>query len=425
MNAHRDSSTTVPVTMRPPQHAGHPGTHIYSICLPTDDRRGPSPATIATPVDSHPRCQPATLDPQSRWAWVAPECTLSALNRQIQPHGLCFTSDADIHSDWVLGDIIHGEPCRMPTLLASTVADRVDRLEILCHDGTAMQVGTDEAELAAIVQAGGRRGEIYRELRALRDRFAEVIRERFPRIPPGLQGYHLDALLPERGFNVARALIGSGNRHAVIRRVRLRLRRFFPHRVLLLLDFPGAFQAADALTTAINQQPAAQPASDQCLVDYRSRAALESPERQLLDNGESWLLVELTDTDPVRLTHRAQTLVDQFQHQPRVNIRRLDHLLQATPPSDPPVPANEDTPPLWETQSSRARAELARRIYGPELLEAFRAFEQIWYSPATNPPPATPAPAIRDTPAPANAAQPGIPSVPATDCMGLRCVVLV
>ncbi len=37
----------------------------------------------------------------------------------------------------------------------------------------------------------------------------DLVRAKFPRIPRRVSGYNLDELLPENGFNVARALVGS------------------------------------------------------------------------------------------------------------------------------------------------------------------------------------------------------------------------
>src|SRR3546814_2707042 len=61
-----------------------------------------------------------------------------------------------------------------------------------------MTVGpTSDAEYEQILGEGGRRAEIYRALRDLRDRYADLIRERFPDIPRRVSGYSLDELLPE------------------------------------------------------------------------------------------------------------------------------------------------------------------------------------------------------------------------------------
>ena len=42
-----------------------------------------------------------------------------------------------------------------------------------------------------------------------RERYADEIRNRFPKLPRRVSGYNLDALLPENGFHVARALVGA------------------------------------------------------------------------------------------------------------------------------------------------------------------------------------------------------------------------
>ena len=91
-------------------------------------------------------------------------------------------------------------------------SDQVDELDILLYDGTRMTVGaTSEEELERIIQAGGRRGEIYARLKDLRDRYADEIRRRYPKnLPRRVSGYNLDDLLPENGFHVARALSRHG-----------------------------------------------------------------------------------------------------------------------------------------------------------------------------------------------------------------------
>ncbi len=70
---------------------------------------------------------------------------------------------------------------------------------------------------------GGRSGEIYAELRSLRDRYADLIRARFPKIKRRVSGYNLDQLLPENGFNVARALVGSEGTCALTLQAQARL----------------------------------------------------------------------------------------------------------------------------------------------------------------------------------------------------------
>jgi hypothetical protein len=110
----------------------------------------------------------------------------------------------------------------------------VEALEILTYDGQRFWVGaTDDEAFDAIQRSGGRCAEIYRQLADVRDRHADQIRKRYPRIPRRVSGFNLDELLPENGFHVARALVGSEGTCVTVLRAKLRLVPSPPVRVLL------------------------------------------------------------------------------------------------------------------------------------------------------------------------------------------------
>src|SRR5690606_31306087 len=103
-----------------------------------------------------------------------------------------------------LGGMIGNNSCGVHSVLAGRTADNVHTLDILTYDGLRMTVGPiSEDELEAIIRGGGRRGEIYAGLKAIRDKYADLIRARFPKIPRRVSGYALEELLPENGFNIA------------------------------------------------------------------------------------------------------------------------------------------------------------------------------------------------------------------------------
>ena len=150
------------------------------------------------------------LDPTRRRARVQPGIVLDDLRSAAEQHGLTFAPDPATHQWCTLGGMIGNNSCGVHSIISGRTSDNVERLDVLTYDGLRLQVGaTSEEELDAIVAAGGRRGEIYARLRGLRDRYAPLVREHFPDIPRRVSGYNLDELLPERGFNVARALVGS------------------------------------------------------------------------------------------------------------------------------------------------------------------------------------------------------------------------
>ncbi len=151
------------------------------------------------------------VDPEGGRARIQPGVIRDQLAHRVEgPYGLTFGPDTSTHAYATLGGMIGNNSCGTHSVLAGRTADNVHELEVVTYDGVRMTVGrTSDAELEAIVAAGGRRGEIYAAMRDLRDRYADAIRERYPDIPRRVSGYNLDELLPERGFDVARALVGS------------------------------------------------------------------------------------------------------------------------------------------------------------------------------------------------------------------------
>lgn len=419
---------------RPQPQGFAPPSRFEPISAPNSGTVGPLLPAFHAPMNldvcaaaSSPRV--LAVNPVDFRAWVDADCTLAELNRRLARDGLCLDLDPACETHRSLGGIIADNACRMPTLLGASAADQVEQLDILSYDGIRLRVGpTSEAELSNIIAGGGRRGEIYQGLRDLRDRFAESIRERFPRLPPGLRGYNLDALLPERGCNVAQALVGSRDSCALITRARLRLRRRFPQRRLVILGFPSAFQAADGLTTVLGLQPgSATGDGSPGLVEYRRRAGLHIGERHLLGEGESWLLVEFADQRRERLENRVRGIMEQFRHQPRVSVRQLDTRSQLVgTPTGKPADLQKLGAHPWESPPSRLQAELARRLYGEALLEAFRAFRRIW-NPLELTAPVQPPPTRSTAMGSVTTTSPGAP--PRRDHgageMALRCVVVV
>ncbi|MFP5250487.1 MAG: FAD-binding oxidoreductase, partial [Acidobacteriota bacterium] len=150
------------------------------------------------------------IDPAAKLARVEPGIVLDRLRDAAEKFQLTYAPDPATHSRCTLGGILGNNSCGVHGLLGGKAVDNVESLDIVLYDGTRMSVGpTPPDELDAIIRAGGRRGEIYAGLKRMRDRYGDLVRQKFPRIPRRVSGYNLDELLPESRFNVARALVGS------------------------------------------------------------------------------------------------------------------------------------------------------------------------------------------------------------------------
>jgi Fe-S oxidoreductase len=161
------------------------------------------------------------------------------------------------------------------------------------YDGVQLRVGpTSEAELKRIIAGGGRRGQIYQTLKNIRDQYAPLIRQRYPDIPRRVSGYNLDELLPEKGFNVARALVGTESTCVTILEATVRLVHNPPKRSLLVLGYPDVYSAGDHVTQIMEYGPIGLEGLDHLLIKYMKLKHLHPQDTELLPEGGGWLLVE-------------------------------------------------------------------------------------------------------------------------------------
>lgn len=262
------------------------------------------------------------IDVEQRRARVQPGCVLDHLRAKAAEHGLTFGPDPATHQWCTLGGMIGNDSCGVHSVMArfagngSRTADNVEELEILTYDGLRMKVGpTSDAELEAILRAGGRRAEIYGQLKALRDRYADLIRARFPRLPRRVSGYNLDSLLPENGFNVARALVGTESTCVIVLEATLSLIPNPKARTLLVLGYPDVFQAADHVPEVLEFQPIGLEGLDCTFVEDLKKKGLDLYQIQLFPDGAGWLLVEFGGEDKADSDRKARALMQRLQEQ--------------------------------------------------------------------------------------------------------------
>jgi FAD/FMN-containing dehydrogenase/Fe-S oxidoreductase len=252
-----------------------------------------------------------SLDPETRLARVAPGIVLDVLRDAAEEHELTFAPDPATHSRCTLGGMIGNNSCGVHALMGGKTVDNIRSLEVLLYDGTRMTVGpTTEAELEATIAGGGRKGEIYAGLKRLRDTYAELVRERFPDIPRRVSGYNLDQLLPENGFNVARALVGSEGTCVTILEAECELKASPQYRRLVALGFSDAFVAADHVPAVLAFGPIGLEGFDGLLVDFMLKKSLVVEDVKLLPTGRGFLLCEFGADSAEEADRMAEALVE-------------------------------------------------------------------------------------------------------------------
>ncbi|HEY7061082.1 MAG TPA: FAD-binding and (Fe-S)-binding domain-containing protein [Chloroflexota bacterium] len=250
------------------------------------------------------------LDPAARTAWVEPGVICDQLRDAAAPHQLTLAPDPATHRYCTLGGMIGNNSCGSHSLMAGKTSDNIEALDVLLYDGTRLQVGpTSDDELERIIREGGRRGEIYRKLRDLRDRYADEIHQRFPDIPRRVSGYNLPALLPENGFHVARALVGSESTCALVLRAKVRLVESPPHRALLVIGFPDLCVAADHVPQLLQHQPIALEAFQTHVIQNMLKKGKVLEGAHLLPAGEGWLIVEFGGDSAREAADRAREVM--------------------------------------------------------------------------------------------------------------------
>src|SRR4051812_21930731 len=152
------------------------------------------------------------VDPVKKIARVEPGTILDALRERATEHDLTFGPDPATHDHCTLGGMLGNNSCGVHSQLAGRTVDNTEELEIVTYDGLRLTAGwMTEADLESGIRGGGRKGEIFTGIKGIRDRYARLIRERYPQIPRRVSGYNLDELLPGKDgrFNLGRALVGS------------------------------------------------------------------------------------------------------------------------------------------------------------------------------------------------------------------------
>ncbi|MGB0877253.1 MAG: FAD-binding and (Fe-S)-binding domain-containing protein [Mycobacterium sp.] len=235
------------------------------------------------------------IDPGSATAIVQPGVILDDLQGAAAPHGLRFGPDPSTHSRCTIGGMIGNNACGSRALGYGRTADNVVAVEMVTGGGELLRVakGADRAGSATLSELD--------DLVASR---LGVIRTEFGRFNRQVSGYSLEHLLPERGFDVAKAFVGTEGTWGLLREATVKLVRAPVSRLLLIVGYPDMPAAADAVPGLLPFHPVAVEGLDARIVNVvRTRkGAAAVPE---LPAGRGWLLVELCGDEPAEVAARA------------------------------------------------------------------------------------------------------------------------
>lgn len=268
-----------------------------------------------------------SLDPEERTAVVRPGLVLDRLREAARPYGLTFGPDPSTHSRCTLGGMIGNNACGAHSVAWGTTADNVRSLDVVTYRGAELTLGRDGQ--------GAPPG-----LRELVDRHLALLRTGYPAgLPRRISGYALDALLPERGVDVARSFCGSEGTLGVVTEATVRLVPLPADPVLVVLGYPDESAAAEAAAGLLPYGPLTVEGMAADLV--RGGAAV-------LPRGGAWLFVETDGAAAASALVRAADALDSAVVRDPAGQRALWRIREDAAGTATRTPEGGEAWPGWE-----------------------------------------------------------------------------
>jgi FAD/FMN-containing dehydrogenase/Fe-S oxidoreductase len=251
------------------------------------------------------------VNPVARTAVLQPGIALDKANDALAAHGLMVGPKPSTHVSCTIGGMIGNNSCGASAQAYGKMVDAVRGLEVVTYGGLRMWVGeTGDAEYEQIIAAGGERAELYRRLREIRDSYLSQIRTGYPQIPRRVSGYNLDSLLPERGFHVARALVGSESTLVTVLHAEIDLVEVPRHKSLVVLGYPDIADAADVVPLVLRHSPLLLEGLDDVLISLEREEHLSPEALDKLPEGSGWLMIQFGGDSLEEADARAHALIE-------------------------------------------------------------------------------------------------------------------
>jgi FAD/FMN-containing dehydrogenase/ferredoxin len=252
------------------------------------------------------------IDPERKLARVEPGVVLDDLRQQAdQGYGLTFGPDPSTHTHCTLGGMIGNNSCGVRSVMTQfygegpRTSDNVAELEILTYRGERLRVGREGA---------GVPDELARKLHDLADRYGDLIRERYPKIPRRVSGYNLDDLLRENGFHVARALAGTESTCVTILEATVHLVDSPPCRTLVVAGYVDEATAADHVPEVLEHKPTGLEGVDEQLVVDMTMLGMHKAELSKLPDGHGWLVIEVGGETKEEADEKGRAIIATLEH---------------------------------------------------------------------------------------------------------------
>jgi FAD/FMN-containing dehydrogenase/Fe-S oxidoreductase len=246
------------------------------------------------------------IDPLRRVARVQPGVVLDELNAAARALDLTFGPDPATHAWCTVGGMVGNNSCGTHALRYGKTVDNVEELTVITYQGERMVLGPGDD---ALPREGTDAARIISELHQLRVDYADEISTGYPDLSRRVSGYNLDQLLPENGFHLARAVVGSESTCVVVTEITVTLSPWPRHRVLVVLGYDDIYVAADDVARLRRFPLIGLEGFDATLVAQMRQANLNVGNLDLLPPGQGWLLCEIGADSPEEASAAARELL--------------------------------------------------------------------------------------------------------------------
>ncbi|WP_342000181.1 FAD-binding oxidoreductase [Microbacterium sp. LWH7-1.2] len=273
------------------------------------------------------------IDTDAMLADVDPGVVLSDLTRAVEDASggaATFAPDPSSRNRATVGGAIGNDACGNHSVRYGRTTDHVIELDVVTSDGAALtaSAGGIRATRADDEYSLRRAEELENGLRDLALGNLAEFRLELGRIPRQVSGYHLAHLLPENGFDAARALVGSEGTCAVVVRARMKLVPRPASALLVCLGYADVVDAARDIPEILTFRPAAVEGIDEDIVEtMRMRRGPQSVVG--MPAGKAFLYVDLDGKDRASVVAEAERLLSRLQ-----TMGRMREGLLVSDPSD-------------------------------------------------------------------------------------------
>ena len=245
-----------------------------------------------------------SVEPDDRSALVEPGAILDSITAAASEFGLRFGPDPSTHSRATIGGSLGNNACGSRALRYGRTADNVETVEVVLSSGERVNARRLGAEGLA-----GAAPPLGPALAALVDSNADLIRREFGRFGRQVSGYSLEHLLPERGSDLARFLVGSEGTLGLAVGARVRLVESPAAVALAVLGYQDIAAAAEATPALLHHPIVALEGMDARLADV-VRARRGPGAVPPLPRGGGWLLVETSGATLAEAEANAKKVVE-------------------------------------------------------------------------------------------------------------------